>query len=430
MKKLLLLTLVLLGGFSTAFADGDTWSLRGDFNSWSGTANVFSKGQTTVSLTAGEITKFKIVKVNGDVVTWYGRETSVDWNDHTNCIFTSNNNTTKNCALVAAAAGTYTFTLTTTGDNPSLTVTYPDWGSSTTVYFSNSVNWAQPYVYILGSASYWDDSKGSGSEFRSNGIAMEQIGTSNIWKAEYPACITTPYIAFTKERQNGYGNFWQTEAIYKTDFPNTPCIYVPNASGSSNSKNETKYYYDGEWQYAITPGKEYTTYVTSDKVDFTGLELKAYVAKSASTAGVVFDEVTTVPANTPLLLKGTKGTLYSVPVAASADDIDVNLLLAGDGSTTIGGDGNYDYILSDGKFYRALSGTVAVGKAYLHLTKEPALAQELSIIFSDDEETDGINAVKGMMPEVIGESYNLAGQKVGANYKGIVIVNGKKVVRK
>ncbi len=32
--------------------------------------------------------------------------------------------------------------------------------------------------------------------------------------------------------------------------------------------------------------------------------------------------------------------------------------------------------------------------------------------------------------DTTGDSYNLAGQKVDTNYKGIVIRNGKKIIRK
>ena len=40
--------------------------------------------------------------------------------------------------------------------------------------------------------------------------------------------------------------------------------------------------------------------------------------------------------------------------------------------------------------------------------------------------------VRGERSEERGEKilYNLAGQKVGADYKGIVVVNGKKVIKK
>ena len=48
----------------------------------------------------------------------------------------------------------------------------------------------------------------------------------------------------------------------------------------------------------------------------------------------------------------------------------------------------------------------------------------------EEEETDGIKSVQGSGFTVNGEAYNLAGQKVGKDYKGIVIKNGKKYIIK
>ena len=48
-----------------------------------------------------------------------------------------------------------------------------------------------------------------------------------------------------------------------------------------------------------------------------------------------------------------------------------------------------------------------------------------------EKEVDGILSIEngeGRMENY--DYYNLAGQKVGADYKGIVVVNGKKVIKK
>ncbi|MBQ8152541.1 MAG: hypothetical protein IJ069_02520 [Prevotella sp.] len=178
----------------------------------------------------------------------------------------------------------------------------------------------------------------------------------------------------------------------------------------------------------ITPATEYSTYVTTDNIDFTDSELKAYVAVRATSAGVALVEVADVPAGTPLILIGTKGKTYEVPFAAAThvpESPSVNLLKAGDGTTTIGGDSNYDYVLKDGKFYRANEGTVAVGKAYLHLDAAPE-AHELTLIFGDD--VTGIQNVKvGTEDNVY---YDLQGRRVLYPKKGLYIVNGKKVILK
>ena len=69
---------------------------------------------------------------------------------------------------------------------------------------------------------------------------------------------------------------------------------------------------------------------------------------------------------------------------------------------------------------------IPAGKAFFETSSEIA-GGKFSIVFADDE-TDGIKAVSTKVEN--GVRYNLAGQKVGADYKGIVIVNGKKYLNK
>lgn len=158
--------------------------------------------------------------------------------------------------------------------------------------------------------------------------------------------------------------------------------------------------------------------------------LKAYQIKASDVGAksIKMTEVTeAVPAATGLILYGTPGTEYAIPVAATGTTLSENKLVAATEDTPIGGDGVYDYILKDGKFYHASAGTIAAGKAYLHLDAAPA-AREFSIIF-DDDNTTAIEAVKAQKTEN-GEYFNLNGQRVAQPTKGLYIVNGKKVIIK
>ena len=74
------------------------------------------------------------------------------------------------------------------------------------------------------------------------------------------------------------------------------------------------------------------------------------------------------------------------------------------------------------------AGTVKAGKAIIPAGEIPTSAQNLTFVFEDN--TTGINTVNDSRFTVNGEAYNLAGQKVSESYKGIVIVNGKKMIRK
>ena len=192
-----------------------------------------------------------------------------------------------------------------------------------------------------------------------------------------------------------------------------------------------------EWvEYAsITPAYDKTTYVTTTALDFSAVDgLKAYVATAANATNVTMTKVEDpVPADTPLLLIGTAGTKYNVPVVTTASAPAENLLRAGDGTTVIGGTSKYDYILyTDGLFYRANEGALAAGKAYLHLDAAPAGARSLNIVF-DDEEVTSISEelrVKNEKSVPAAGYFDLQGRKVAQPQKGLYIVNGKKVVIK
>lgn len=177
----------------------------------------------------------------------------------------------------------------------------------------------------------------------------------------------------------------------------------------------------------ITPANDKSTYVTTYALDFSDVEgLKAYAATNAAAGVVTLEEVGTVPAGTPLMLVGTATTEYTVPVVASADAPAMNMFRAGDGTTVFDGS-TYDYILyTDGLFYQIGSGSVAVGKAYLHCTSDPTapLSRELSISFGGVTSVEAVEAAKvKAMPvkrivngklviENEGDIFNAFGQKL------------------
>ncbi len=67
-------------------------------------------------------------------------------------------------------------------------------------------------------------------------------------------------------------------------------------------------------------------------------------------------------------------------------------------------------------------------RAYFRLKGDAVNAASFNLDM-DNGETDGIKSVQGSGFTVNGEAYNLSGQRVGKDYKGIVIVNGKKIVK-
>ena len=73
--------------------------------------------------------------------------------------------------------------------------------------------------------------------------------------------------------------------------------------------------------------------------------------------------------------------------------------------------------------------TLKKGGFFLPSTVAPAAGGRLNVIWVDDEDATGISSVAAETAQE-GDAYNLAGQKVGASYKGIIIKNGKKVILK
>ena len=84
-------------------------------------------------------------------------------------------------------------------------------------------------------------------------------------------------------------------------------------------------------------------------------------------------------------------------------------------------------------FRKPASESIGANKAYLLVTTTTssggAGAPEL-VIGIDDDETTGINDVKTDNADVDAPMFNIAGQRVSNNAKGLVIKNGKKYMLK
>ncbi len=169
---------------------------------------------------------------------------------------------------------------------------------------------------------------------------------------------------------------------------------------------------------------EYATFCSPYALDFTGTGLTAYVA-SVSENVVTFTEVTSVPANTGVLLKGAARE-YNIPTTTTADATITSALVGVLKDTKVAGG---IFVLMNGAqgvgFYKT-GGEFTVGANTAYLPAQVAGAREF-IGFGDDT-TTGINAISN--EKMNGEVYNLNGQRVVAPAKGLYIVNGKKVVLK
>ncbi|MBR5688582.1 MAG: Ig-like domain-containing protein [Prevotella sp.] len=168
-------------------------------------------------------------------------------------------------------------------------------------------------------------------------------------------------------------------------------------------------------------------------LDFTGSDVKAYIITEKNGNYIMRKNVTMTPANTGLVVEAAAGT-YEVNVATTAVDAleDVNLLVAtSEGPYTVTEE---DYGFIYGLFYstekericfqkKKVGWTCGEGKSYLRTTT----ANANEFIYPD--ETTGINTVDADQ-QINQPLYNLNGQRVNRSYKGVVITDGKKQVRK
>lgn len=200
------------------------------------------------------------------------------------------------------------------------------------------------------------------------------------------------------------------------------------------------YYYNLTYAYLKHPGRFVDVTMSSEglatfshateAIDLTPVvnelsTLKGYVA-TISGDKVVTTPVTKVPAGTGIILKGTPNATYSIPFAASADAIAGNVLEPTNGSAITG------YVL--GKvggnvgFYRVTNKKeVVAGKAYIPATFGSARAFSIDFLGND---VTGIEETLQSTATPQAATYNLMGQRVAANQKGLVIVNGKKYINK
>ena len=175
----------------------------------------------------------------------------------------------------------------------------------------------------------------------------------------------------------------------------------------------------------------FATYCSPNALDFSDVtDLTAYTASLAGDV-VTFNEITTdIPNETGVLLKGDEGT-YMVPVVdGSTTDVSGNKLVGTYSGTTIDGtSGNY-YVLKQNTegvgFYKVTNKAynVRANSAYLALTVSTPAKGFIPV--------DGTTAIElvDTANEVAAPVYNLQGQRVSEGYKGVVIVNGKKIMMK
>lgn len=167
-------------------------------------------------------------------------------------------------------------------------------------------------------------------------------------------------------------------------------------------------------------------------------EAAEYNGTSGTT--IKFSTTTDLKANTPYLVyfdaATTENKTFSGVTVAPTTDLTVTdaqynfvgtYVALTSGNTTIV---NGDYIVVKSGIQKANGGNVLKAfRAYFDAQTTDAAAKRMTISIDGDVVT-GINAAQIEDALGMGRTYNLNGQQVSDSYKGVVIKNGKKVIRK
>lgn len=329
------------------------------------------------------------------------------------------------------------------------------------------------YTYDLATVDYttadatpaggWCD-KGFDSKIVDGACVISHGETTNPWDAQvnfgnvYPKGATIKLSMEVKgsvegsisaglQNPNGYkgcGDFPEINLTtdYKKVEVSTMCsgegakrllLSLGKYAGTVSIKN-IKIEAEGVKQESLTiPSSSFATYAASYPVDYKKLGLKAYAVKlNDAKDGVEFTEIPgAVPAGVAVLLKGKADTEYALDKADGWSPVYTDLKASDGTATSSDKTAVYGLATVNGQdgFYKAFDGkTIPAKCGYLEVAKTAGAA-----FFSLGDitgNTTGIADVKAETVKVDAQMYNLAGQKVGKGYKGIVIKNGKKMILK
>jgi len=184
------------------------------------------------------------------------------------------------------------------------------------------------------------------------------------------------------------------------------------------------------------PSNGYTTYSNnSSAIDFSNSDLTVYYASSVTKDMISFTKINDniIPKGEGVLIKGTEGE-HDVKVSTSDNSLSTNYLKAGDDQAH---EGSYALAAkSDGSelgFYKLNSSvTIPYGKAYLTVPSDVVLKVKNFILNDSNFDEDEITAIRVVAEdnEADAPAYSVTGVKVGKNYKGLVIKNGKTYIQK
>lgn len=291
----------------------------------------------------------------------------------------------------------------------------------------DGAQWGGENVYVPTSNFNW---RKDGSWYIGN--------TSNVWLLVKNLKAGDIIVANTSYQASGLTNATYTEKYSEGNNR----VYTVTADGDveiafKKPNSSTMHYFYGLYVWSsrfvskTITAAGWATYFSDKALDFsssiTNLT-KAYIITGHSGATLTLSPIiTTIPANTGILLEGEGEVLIPV-TGSSSTDVSANIL-KGVTSATVETAGSIYVLMNETAgvgFYKNNNDfTVGANTAYIDATD---LAGARSFYLFEDDAT-AIEAVKAQNVEN-GQFFNLAGQRVAQPTKGLYIVNGKKVIIK
>lgn len=165
--------------------------------------------------------------------------------------------------------------------------------------------------------------------------------------------------------------------------------------------------------------------------------LKAYAATDINNDYVMLKELTTVAAEEGVFVKGAANTEYTLnvvddEVTKEATNLIKPILLASAGHTVENTETIYALATKGGKcgLYRVQPDVTVKGKAYLDATGKSITKAPMFYELGDGAATGIVEVRAATVQNQTNTCYNVLGQRVAKNVKGIVLVNGKKMLNK
>lgn len=304
-----------------------------------------------------------------------------------------------------------------------------------------SGTWKQVAIMTETSGTYtytFDTDDYSGKYFAwCTGDALSADGTISNWSLVFASAGSTGStqlmgflkINYSDMYKDQNGQRWQVLSTLTDAYINIS--YTPSSHSAVVSAYRTTTIGDAG----------YITYSNGEKCTISGATAYRASVNNTSTVKLAeMDAATVWPEGEGMILKGNNGdvvTIHSVDGNTSASSIGNNYLVGtGNSATEVSVDANSKiYVFANDAsygigFYKASgTGTLAAHKAYLDLSRSSFNAHDF-LGFDFGEATGIANVDVNTKFDANAPMYNLAGQRVGKNYKGVVIVNGKKMLNK